>query len=742
LQNTKTVYAASGVDASKVAALRLTTWPALRITAGVEAPTTWEELRSEFQKPPRVFALDQLKKKDDGSGLWKKPDGLALFSLATFTGSKREGKSVEAVHAAVCEHDAGNLTPDDIRRAWGHLRGFAYTTFNSTAAARRWRVVLELTETIEAARWPAVFAQLRETAAAAGAELDESAKDAGRGWFVPAHPEGEEFLFVTLDGEPLEPAQPELPHTKSAPVRVRQAAKASPSNERARYLAILDKAAEAVRAAPVGSRNEALNREAFAMGGYVAAGFITEEEAANALLDAITMNGGGGPDDERKISDGIRKGKEKPREPLEDRPRTGVVRALRSAPSRPANDANSWRDKLAMTKNGEGIRKVLANLLLIIEHDERLEGIAYDEFRQAIVRRSSMPWPTGAKQGRWTDEDDTRLAAWIFTEYDIDFSPNTIAGAVKAVGRGRSFSPVRDYLNGLRWDGVPRIDGLLVKYTGAAATPYHQVVGSKFMVAAVARAMEPGCQVDTMLVLEDSTQGFGKSTFFRVLASPEYFTDDLADPSKKDAAEQLPGAWFVEMAELSSMRKADVETLKAFLTRRVDRYRPSYGHHVIEQPRGCVFVGTTNETEYLKDATGNRRFWPVATTTIDLDALARDRDQLWAEAVQRYRAGERWHIESTDPIWTDVQAAQADRFERDPWEEKVRPYAEQRGPNGVTLAEILTDCLGIEVARQDQREKNRAAKILVAMRWQRKKASVNSAGRRLHRYYPPLIYRE
>ena len=727
-----------GVDASKVAALRLTTWPALRITAGVEAPTTWEELRSEFQKPPRVFALDQLEKKDDGSGLWKKPADLQVFSFATFSGH-RCGKNVKTMQAAVCEHDVGNLAPDAIRRAWGHCRGFAYTSFNSTAAARRWRVVLELTETIEAARWPAVFAQLRETAAAAGAVLDEASKDASRAWFYPAHPEGEEFLFVTLDGEPLEPAQPELPHTRPAPVRVRQA---SPSNERARYLAILDKAAEAVRTAPVGSRNEALNREAFAMGGYVAAGFITEEEAANALLDAITMNGGGGPDDERKISDGIRKGKEKPREPLEDRPRTGVVRVLRSAPSRPANDANSWRDQLAMTKNGEGIRKVLANLLLIIEHDERLSGIAYDEFRQAIVKRSSMPWPTRTKLGPWADEDDTRLAAWIFTEYDIDFAPDTVFGAVKAVARERAFSPVRDYLNGLRWDGVPRIDGLLAKYTGAAATPYHQAVGAKFMIAAVARAMEPGCQVDTMLVLEDSTQGFGKSTFFRVLASSEYFTDDLADPSKKDAAEQLPGAWFVEMAELSSMRKADVETLKGFLTRRVDRYRPSYGRHVIEQPRGCVFVGTTNESEYLKDATGNRRFWPVATATVDLDALARDRDQLWAEAVQRFRAGERWHIEPTDPIWTDVQAAQEDRFQRDPWEAKVRPYAEQRGPNGVTLEEILTDCLGIEVARQDQREKNRAAKILVAMRWQRKKASVNSAGRRLHRYYPPLIYRE
>ena len=725
------------MDASIRNRVRLTLWPTLRNTAGTEEALSWSDLRAKFEQP-RVFPPDLLERKD---GKWKKPDGLPLFSLATFTGSKREGKSVEAVHAAVCEHDAGNLTPDDIRRAWGHLRGFAYTTFNSTQAARRWRVVLEMTETLEPARWPAVFAQLRETAAAAGAELDESAKDASRAWFLPAHPEGEEFLFVTLDGEPLEPAQPELPHTKSAPVKVRQAAKAPPSNERARYLAILDKAADSVRTAPVGSRNDALNREAFAMGGYVAKGFLTEEETANALLDAITLNGGGGPEDERKIRDGIRKGSEKPREPLEDRPRTGVVRALRPAPSRPANDAPSWRDQLAMTKNGEGIRKVLANLLLILEHDERLEGIAYDEFRQAIVRRSSMPWPTGAKQGRWTDEDDTRLAAWIFTEYDIDFSPNTIAGAVKAVGRGRTFSPVRDYLNGLQWDGVPRIDGLLVKYTGAQATPYHQAVGSKFMVAAVARAMEPGCQVDTMLVLEGA-QGVGKSTFFRVLASPEYFTDDLADPSKKDAAEQLPGAWFVEMAELSSMRKADVETLKGFLTRKVDRYRPSYGHHVIEQPRGCVFVGTTNESEYLKDATGNRRFWPVATTAFDLDALARDRDQLWAEAVHRFRTGEGWHIASTDPIWTDVQAAQAERFERDIWEEKIREYAEPRSNQGVSVSEILADCLHIEVARQGQSEKNRVGKILTALRWLRKKARVDATGVREWRYYPPLIRRE
>ncbi|MBK6704250.1 MAG: hypothetical protein IPG56_11180 [Caulobacteraceae bacterium] len=212
------------------------------------------------------------------------------------------------------------------------------------------------------------------------------------------------------------------------------------------------------------------------------------------------------------------------------------------------------------------------------------------------------------------------------------------------------FDPVRESLRNLKWDGVRRLRTWLSRYLGAEDTPLNRAIGMKTMVAAVRRVNEPGCKFDYVPVLEGA-QGTGKSTALKILAGEdEFFSDqDLVHLDAKAQQEALRGKWIYEIAELSGLSRTESERTKAFLSRTHDRARRAYGYASIDQPRRCIFIGTTNDNNYLKDPTGNRRFWPVATGRIDLDALAADRDQLWAEAVIADAAGETLYLPLRTP---------------------------------------------------------------------------------------------
>ena len=193
-----------------------------------------------------------------------------------------------------------------------------------------------------------------------------------------------------------------------------------------------------------------------------------------------------------------------------------------------------------------------------------------------------------------------------------------------------------------------------------------------FLVSAVARIMDPGCKVDHVPILERQ-QGIGKSTSLLILTGEAWFSDSLPDVGTKDAMDHLRGKWIVEIAELDAMSRAEDTALKAFITRQVDKFRPAYGRREIEWPRQSVFVGTTNRSVYLKDETGGRRYWPVRCTSINLAALERDRDQIWAEAVHLYRQGHRWHITDPDLI-RQAEAEQRARYDVDVWHDKIEAY--------------------------------------------------------------------
>jgi predicted P-loop ATPase len=434
-----------------------------------------------------------------------------------------------------------------------------------------------------------------------------------------------------------------------------------------------------------------------------------------------------------------------------------AVRMLIAAARPAAAFSNEWRKELLLNDEGEA-RPVLANAITALRGAPEWQGVLWhDAFATTTVARKAPPWvrdPAGWSDTPWADRDDALVADWL--QHQDIMVPMSIAGqAVEVVARDRIFHPVREYLDALTWDGTPRLEAWLLRYLGAEDNAYHRAVGPRWLISAVARIYVPGCKADCALILE-GPQGIRKSSALMALAAP-WFTDRLSDLSSKDAAMETRGVWIIEIAELDTMGRAEVSTVKAFMSRTQDRFRPPYGKRLVDLPRQCVFAGSVNpEGGYLKDPTGGRRFWPVVCSTIDLEALQRDRDQLWAEARDRFRRGEPWWLESRE---LDALAAeeQADRYQGDAWDEPIQAYLEnevdwlengygERKPfrrprptplHDVSVAEVMERALGIEKARWTQADQNRVVRSLVSMGFKlcrARKGGHGPGGKRERRY--------
>lgn len=376
----------------------------------------------------------------------------------------------------------------------------------------------------------------------------------------------------------------------------------------------------------------------------------------------------------------------------------------------------------------------LANASVLLRHAPALRGVlAFNELRREVEFRRPPPWRETA--GLWTDTDDTQAAIWLHQRCGLHVRPDQAAAAAQSVAQEQSYDPLSLYLRSLQWDGQPRIDTWLATYLGAVDTPLTRGVGAAWLRSAVARALAPGLEVHAALILE-ALQGKGKSSAFRVLAG-EFFCDETLNLDNKDAILIVSRAWIVELAELSSLTRHEVEQVKSFLSRMVDRFRPPYGRRVIEVLRRCVFGGSTNASEYLIDSTGNRRFWPVKTPTIDLDALARDRDQLWAEAMANLLA----EVPHTlDPsLWGAAAEAAEERYQADVWEEKIGPYlrAHRSAARGVSNGEVLEEALNIPKEKWERAAQGRVGKILQRLGWEKFRAEADAEGHRAWRWRWP-----
>jgi predicted P-loop ATPase len=302
-------------------------------------------------------------------------------------------------------------------------------------------------------------------------------------------------------------------------------------------------------------------------------------------------------------------------------------------------DDLTWHLELELNKNGS-VKDTPTNILTIMRYDPRLQGIAYNQMKHLLDVNGTLPWDQ-VKDG-WNDSDHANLKMYLDKHYGI-WSPAKVKDALLTAASERVFHPIKDYLNELPvWDGTERVDSLLIEYLGAEDNSYTRAVMRKTLVAAVARIYEPGIKFDYILVL-NGPQGIGKSTFFSKLAG-QWFSDSLtvSDMRDKAGAEKLQGYWILELGELAGLRKMDVETVKSFITRTDDKFRQSYGINVENHPRQCIIVGSTNNISgFLRDITGNRRFWPVRVNDGDKSIWKmEDVDQIWSEALQHYRDGE------------------------------------------------------------------------------------------------------
>lgn len=342
---------------------------------------------------------------------------------------------------------------------------------------------------------------------------------------------------------------------------------------------------------------------------------------------------------------------------------------------------DNWQTALELDKQGK-IKDTLDNIVLIIRNDSDLESIAFNKHRDGIDARDGLPWEQ--MKGGWNDSDNAALKVYLSNKYGI-YSPTKTKDAILAVAAERSYHPIKEYLDHLpEWDGTDRVETLLIDYFNATDNSYTRAVTRKMMVAAVARIVHPGTKFDSVLIL-NGPQGIGKSTFFAKLAG-DWFSDSLTLTDMKDKAgpEKLQGYWILELGELAGMRKTDVEVVKSFISRSDDKYRASYGVNVESHPRQCIIVGSTNaESGFLRDITGNRRFWPVR---ISGDGKRKawqmsvyDVEQIWAETLVLYAKGEKLYLEGSDVELATNE--QADAMESDEREGLVRTYLDTLLPD-------------------------------------------------------------
>lgn len=410
-----------------------------------------------------------------------------------------------------------------------------------------------------------------------------------------------------------------------------------------------------------------------------------------------------------------------------------------------------WQKKLEYESRSTVLKNNLHNITLILQHDPNLKALVFNQQLDGMEIKGNVPWNHPSKY--WRDADDAQLISYVDSHYGT-FSQRNYLIAVAKVTDDRSYHPIREFLTALpEWDNVSRVDTLLIDYLGAEDNAYARAVTRKTLCAAISRVLNPGCKYDSMLVL-NGPQGVGKSTLITKLAG-EWFSDslNLGDTKDKTAAEKLQGYWILEIGELAGLRKAEVETLRSFLSRQNDIYRAAFGKRATPHLRQCIFFGTTNaESGYLRDTTGNRRFWPVKTpgggSKHSWELSTEDIQQVWAEALVYVNAGEKLYLDASMEQLAKLEQREAlesdereglvrdflDILLPDDWE-KMDLFERRSFLSGTELGgigrvgtnkrqsvcnmEIWCECFGKERSNLKRNDSNELSAILIKLDWER-----------------------
>lgn len=653
--------------------------------AKLQVTTRTRETFAQYQKLPKG---EQAEIKDVGG-----------FVAGMLKGGRR--KSGQVAWRSMLTLDA-DFAPPDLWTSLEILFGNAlamYTTHSHSPEKPRYRIIAPLSRTVTPDEYKALS---RFMAAEIGIDIfDDSTYEPERLMYWPSTAEDGEYIFEYNDGPWLDPDKTlaKYPHWKDASTwpessragkaRQKHADKQGDPREKPGVVGAFCRAytvPEAIEAflPDIYLRCDVPDRYSYT-GGTTAAGLVIYDGDLFAFSHHGTDPTGGmlcnAFDLVRIHKYGIRDEDSLPDTPVHKLPSytemsrwalldEGVKIELASTKAAEAKDEfgeeipsdNAWKASLGYTEKG-ALCQTIHNAVLILRHDSRIKGvIGYDEFTRRQICSGDTPWKKNKGMRPWTDTDDASLRHYMERSYGLK-GRDSIQDAIAVVMAENSYHPIREYLDSLTWDGQPRIDTILIDMLGAEDSKYVREASRKWMTAAVARVRDPGCKFDHMLILIGA-QGIGKSQFFsRITKNPAWFSDSMARfDNSKESMEHLAGKWVIEMGELSSMKKAEVEYIKTFLTKQEDSYRPSYGRRLETFPRQCIFAGTTNRDDFLQDATGNRRFWPVQVA--DSSRLWQEMtpeivDQLWAEADAAYTLGEALYLQGEAAI---EAAENQDRF--------------------------------------------------------------------------------
>lgn len=729
------------------ALLSITRWRSLTNTRGTKTELSWDALRALLAEPQGANGQPTLG-----------------WSAASFRDDRRAKEGVLVVTALVLDVDRGNVPLAQLREAFAGRRAIVHSTRSHAPGDARWRIVVAISRPMTPDEHARVWAVERDRLAQHGIHVDEQTKDASRFWFLPCPAADGSFTPGAFQGEPVDVDPTDAASAGARELRVSrdassgdaatpsitlestessEVASISPATRRRRAAAYLEKAEVAVS----GDGGHAITMRVVTA---VVRGFALKSADALAVLDSwnARCEPPWSPSElAHKVDEAMRVG----------RVAWGSKLAARTSGATAGADSSADRTVLALLdKKGKQLRKSPANVMTILRLDARWRDVvAYDAFREAPILLGQPPQREHdaiavARGDEWSPQDSTRTAAWLMKAYGLDVSSGVVQEAMLAVAQLRQIHPVRDYLAALEWDRQPRIETFFPAYCGTIDAEYTRGVARMLFVSAIARVMRPSSKVDTIPIIE-GPQGSRKSSALRALAGPEWFADTPLAIGDKDAYQALRGVWIYELAELAALKGRDATRIKSFASSPSDHYRPSYEPRARTVERQCVFVGTTNEAHYLTDATGARRFWPVRISSINLAAIERDRDQLWAEARARFESGEEWWPSSRlAELGAD---AQDERYEGDPWDApltgwlgrpvEVRIDAEHRRhevpfdpSEGLTMAEVLAHGVGVPIERQGKAEQSRAARALERAGWRRGKQERTVAGGRVRKWFP------
>ena len=606
--------------------------------------------------------------------------------------------------------DLDNVTPEFVTVLQEHIffKSAVYTTHSHTPQAPRLRFVAPFTRDVSADEYVAIS---RYLAADLGIDMfDECSFIPHQLMYWPTCPSNGEYICEFFDGELLDPdkilaAHPSWQDCSLLPTTSRESKVSKPSlKQQEDPLSKSGVVGTFCRAYSIEAAIEEFLSEVYApsvvegrydyIQGTSSAGVVIYDDkfayshhatdpACGKLLNAFDLVRihKFGDDDEKSSYKNMCEFALK-----DDAVAALLLEERRQSASEDFVPGDNWASKLTRTKAGD-VENTLGNLLLIMKNDEALSQIRYNRLANQIYAEN-LPWPH--THPAWRDADTAQLVAYVDTNYG-EFSARNYELALTKVADDRAYHPVRDYLMTLEWDGIPRNETAFIDFLGAEDTPYVRAVTRKTLAAGAGRIIAPGIKFDTIPVIIGG-QGIGKSTMLSKLGK-QWYSDSLSisDMKDKTAPEKLQGHWLLELSELAGIKKMDVETVKSFASRVDDKYRPSYGRVVESHPRQCIIVGTTNsDGGFLRDVTGNRRFWPINVTGEGTrrpwDITEYEVDQIWAEAVASFNAGEELFLKGD--VAEAAADAQRDAMETDDREGLVAAFLDTLLPEDWDTTDI------------------------------------------------------